>query len=139
MERGKKLIDWGTKRSRVKKSQKNRDCVKKAANIMETYQPDAVILPDPDDSRRCQRIRNLIKQIARKASAKGIDVVAVTRAQVRQHFAPYGATTKYEIAKLIADRYPALKPMLPKPRKAWESEDTRISILVAQSLHIISY
>lgn len=126
MERGKELIDWGTKRSRVKKSQKNKDCVKRATSLMKEYQPDAVILPEADDPRRCLRIRNLTRQIAKKARTKNIQVVTVTRGEVQKRFAPYGATTKYARAKLIAEWYPPLKPMLPRPRKAWESEDGRL-------------
>ena len=136
MERGKKLIDWGTKRVRVPKSKKNRECVKRAAKLMEEYQPDAVMLAESDDQKRCQRIRNLIRQIAKRTRAKGIEVVAVTRERVQKRFAPYGATTKYEIAKLIADWHPPLRPMLPRPRRPWESEDGRLGVFNAVAMTI---
>lgn len=131
MERGRKLIDWGTKRVRIKKSHKNRECLKRAAKLMEDYRPDVVILPQPDAPRRCQRIRNLIRQVAKKAAAKGIEVVIVTRGEVQELFAPCGATTRQEIAALIAEWYPSLKPMLPRPRRPWESEDQRMGVFGA--------
>ena len=101
---------------------------------MDEYQPDAVILPEPDDQKRCQRIRNLIRQIARKARANGMEVAMVTTEQVQRRFAPYGATTKCEIAKLIAEWYPPLETILPKPRKPWESENIKTKMFEAAAL-----
>ena len=103
---------------------------------MEEYQPDAVILPEADDPKRCRRIQNLIRQIAKKARAKGIEVVTMTREQVQKRFAPSGATTKYARAKLIAEWYPPLKPMLPRPRKPWESECEAMAPFIALAISI---
>ena len=131
MEKGKRLIDWGAKR--VHKP-KNKKCLAKAGELMKVYQPDAVVLPDDGDQRTCRRIRTLIGRIASLARRKGIEVVSVTRRQFFKRFARQGATTKYAIAVLLTKRFPPIRSMLPKPRKAWQSEDYRMGMFGAMSL-----
>jgi hypothetical protein len=49
---------------------------------------------------------------------------------VKQAFSE-SASNKYEIAVAIANRFPELAPRLPRFRKAWMSEDYRMSIFDA--------
>jgi hypothetical protein len=55
---------------------------------------------------------------------------------VKQVFSESGASTKYEIAVAIAQRFPELAPRLPRFRKPWMSEDYRMSIFDAVALAI---
>jgi len=51
--------------------------------------------------------------------------------KVKQAFAEAGARNKYEIAVAIANNFPELAPRVSRFRKAWMSEDYRMSIFDA--------
>jgi hypothetical protein len=57
-----------------------------------------------------------------------------SRAWIKRAFAKSGASTKQQIAVAIANRFPELAPRLPRFKKAWMSEDYRISIFDAVGL-----
>jgi hypothetical protein len=82
-------------------------------------------------SRRCRRVRELIKDISRLTVQRKIKVRSFSRVKVKQAFAECGATNKYKIAVEIANRFPELGPRLPRFRKPWMSEDYRMSIFDA--------
>src|SRR5439155_13223774 len=52
-------------------------------------------------------------------------------------FAAQGATTKHEVAGVIAGRFPELAPHRPKFRKPWMSEDERQAIFDAAAFALI--
>jgi hypothetical protein len=82
-------------------------------------------------SRRCRRVIELIKDISKLALKKKVKVRSISRDQVRKAFSESGAVNKYEITKVIANRFPELAPRLPRFRKPWMSEDYRMSIFDA--------
>jgi hypothetical protein len=52
---------------------------------------------------------------------------------MRQAFEAYGATTKHQIAQVIAKRFPEIADRLPPERKPYMSEDPRFAIFGAAS------
>jgi hypothetical protein len=82
-------------------------------------------------SRRCRRIHGLINNITKLALKRKVKVRSFSRAGVKQVFSESDASTKYEIAVAIANRFTELMPRLPRFRKAWMSEDYRMSIFDA--------
>lgn len=126
--------DWGIKELRGR--QKNRRCLLAIATLFARYRPDVLVLQDmsPAGTRRAVRLRELNAGIEEMANDQGIAVFRFSRAQVRQAFAPYGATTKHSIAEIIVKHVPAFERFLPPPRKLWMNEDTRMSLFDAAAL-----
>jgi len=125
-----RLIDWGIKDVRI---EKNVSCLSKIKNLVEFYEPEVVVTEDYAEkrSRRCKRIQVLLRSIAQLAEEKGIINHCVPRTTIRSFYSRFGARTKHERAKLIAEQFPEFELQLPPPRKIWMSEDPRMSIFEA--------
>src|SRR5215475_14213326 len=128
-----RLIDWGVKETKVDKKRKS---LRFIAELIDRYQPSMLVVEDytGKGSRRCRRVRELIKDISRIAVQRKINVRNFSRLKVKQAFSESGPSNKYEIAIAIAKRFPELAPRLPRFRKPWMSEDYRMSIFDAVGL-----
>ncbi len=115
---------------------KMRTACRKIQDLIEFYEPEVVIMEDYAEkrSRRCTRIQALLKNIAQLAEEKGITNYRVPRTEIRSFYSRFGARTKHERAKLIAEQFPEFELQLPPPRKIWMSEDPRMSIFEAAAL-----
>ena len=127
-------IDWGTRDARGK--QRNSVCLKKVSSLIETHQPDAIILEDPtaEGSVRPDRIKRLCRSIASMADNQAIDVHVYARTRVQEFFKSYGAKKRYEIATVIATQVAVLERFLPPHRRTWEIENPKMSIFNAAAL-----
>src|SRR5262245_43589130 len=127
LEGPERLIDWGVKET---KTDKRRRSLKLIDDLIEQYQPSVIVVEDyaAKGSRRCRRVRELMKDISRIAVQRKIKVRNFSRLKGKQAFSESGAASKYEIAIAIAKRFPELAPRLPRFRKPWMSEDYRMSI-----------
>lgn len=132
-------IDWGIKgiegRDRLASS------LEKVALLIECNQPDAVVLENPTSPRlrRAAGIERLTRAIESLARHDGIDVYRYPRAAMQECFSQFGARTRYEIGATIATRIPAFERFLPRRRKLWESEDSRMGIFRAAALALTHY
>jgi hypothetical protein len=126
-------IDWGFRHVEGDKNETSRA---KVAKLIDENAPDTLLLEDHagEGSRRSDRVAALIDDIAELGSQKGISVARYSRDQIRECFAEFGATTKYEIAEAISRSLPEFPPQLPPQRKIWLPEDYRMSIFDAVSL-----
>jgi hypothetical protein len=97
---------------------------------------DALVLQDmsPEGTRRSRRIRELNDAIAEYAETYGIPVFTYSREQVQGCFQQFGLVTKYGIAETIAKHIPELAYQLPRVRKLWMSEDSRMGVFDAAAL-----
>ncbi|MHB8519870.1 MAG: RuvC family protein [Limisphaerales bacterium] len=131
-----RLIDWGVKTVR---GNKQAGCLRKVRELVDQYQPTVVVLENcaARGSRRCARVQRLIERIRALAIKNGVKPRLVSRAQVRNAFAP--ASTKHEIACAIAERFPELAPLLPPVRKPWMSEDARMNIFDAVGMGMTAF
>ena len=127
-------IDWGIKRVT---GEKNQATIEKVETLIVAYQPDAIVVEEIEGSRRCERIKTLLYAIIERAQSLGIEVATYSRQTVAAFFDPDATLTKHEIATVIANRFPALRPRLPGPRKPWQSEDYRMSIFEACGLCLV--
>jgi Holliday junction resolvasome RuvABC endonuclease subunit len=128
-----RLIDWAVVETRKDKQE---ECLRRVAELMGRYRPDMLVLEDSTGrgSRRCPRVQKFINKVQRLAGKESIATRSFSRAKVRQAFSDSGAKTKYEIATVIAKRFPELALRLPPIRKPWMSEDDRMSLFDAASL-----
>jgi Holliday junction resolvasome RuvABC endonuclease subunit len=125
-----RLVDWGVKETRGK-TQRTVLCQLDA--LLTRYQPEALVVEDRTarGSRRCPRVRQLLRAAEARAARRQVRPRRVSRAAVRKVFAPGGARTKYQTALAIAVQFPELRPRVPPPRKPWMSEDARMTIFDA--------
>jgi hypothetical protein len=126
------LVDWGERNIR---GQKNAGSVEAVTRLIERYQPDVLVVEDPSsaDCRRWPRVQLLIRELGVQAARTNITIRRLSRAGVRKVFGASGASTKYEIARAIASRFPELALRLPPERKPWMSEDARMAIFDASA------
>ena len=133
LEGPERLIDYGLKKVR---GDKNSACFEKIIALIEYYQPDVILLRDSTGkgSRRSLRVQTLIQEILKLALSKRIKARTFSRVEIRKSFSLSSAATNHQLACIIAPQFPELIFRLPPPRKAWMSEDERMSIFVAVSL-----
>lgn len=122
------VLDWGVSRLDL-------------AELLAACPADVVVIEDwkaPGSLRRA-RICRVLRDVARYARARGIEVVTVERMAVRQSWIARGRTTKHLVANAIADAFPVLEILVPRFRKPYRSEQTRADIFDAASLAIHAY
>jgi hypothetical protein len=126
-----RLIDWGFRNTR---GDKDAQCKAHVGAMIAHYQPDVLILEDYGGRkpRRSERIRRLADTFAELAAQQRVRDCRVSPHTVRAMFP--ARATKYDIARILAVRFPELKPWCPPPRKIWLSEDSRINIFDALTL-----
>ncbi|MBI4032583.1 hypothetical protein HY374_02660 [Candidatus Berkelbacteria bacterium] len=133
-----RLVDWGTKDSGRADSQA---ACREVAALLDRYAPDALVVEEVSDasSRRCDRVRRLIAGLRDEGKRRDISVVAIPKSRVRAAFGGADVSNKHSIAQIISEHFPELVPRLPPRRKAWMSEDARLSIFDAVSFALAHY
>ena len=128
-------IDWGIKDVR---KDKNATSVAKAIDIVGVHRPTIMALEDWDDqkNRRQRRTKILLRDFGQAAATRGIVVVRFGKDQIRETFAEHKVETNRDIALAVAHLLPELRPLLPPPRKPWQSESYVIAIFHAAALAI---
>lgn len=107
--------------------------------LLADFEPGTVVLEDAEapGSRRHERVRELIETLATLARERGVAVSLIARTAVVARFSSGEArATKQMIAQTLVRHFPELRFKLPKPRKAWESEDERMSLFDALALAV---
>jgi hypothetical protein len=124
------LVDWGVKNVR---RPNDASSLKAIVRLVQRCRPEVVVIEDTasSGSRRRGSADLLLRQIMREASRAEIRVCRISRADIVAEFSSLGGRTKYEIARLVAQRLPELQSRLPPERKAWMSEDQRMAIFDA--------
>lgn len=127
------LIDWGVKSVRPVRQDR---CLAGVKAQIEFFAPTVIVLEDTAklDSRRCGRVRRLIKAVRILATKVKVRTCLVSNGAVRTAFAATNASTKHQIAVAIASLLPELADRLPRYRRPWMSEDYRTNIFDAVAL-----
>lgn len=139
LEGPQRLIEWGVAEAR---SDKRIRSLRRIVDLLESYRPATLIMEDwaARGSRRRPRIRKLLQAISDVAQKKRIRGKRVTLQAVRKTFSPSAAFTKYQVATVVATRFPELSHHLPKPRKySGEGEDPRIRLFGAVALALVYF
>jgi hypothetical protein len=122
------LVDWGVIQAKGAAS------LKRLEALLARYEPERCIIEDytAPECRRVQHVKDFLFSLEMLALLRGMGALRVSQSVVRKHFAEAGRN-KYEIARALADRFPELRPRLPRVRKPWMSEDERMNIFDALS------
>src|ERR1035437_1368901 len=125
------LVDWG-----IKSFRHGVNAVKVPLNVkldllLDMYGPDTVVIKEP----RTAALKKLVRAITALAERRRSPVQTISAASVRKAF-PDGRHNKYQIASVIAKRYPELSPRLGQRRKLWQAEKYSMSIFDAAAIGI---
>jgi len=95
---------------------------------LDYYNPTMVVLERLAHSRKGSYTRELNTALGQTAHDQQVDVVYVARVQ--------RYANKYAEAEALAQRFPDLKPYVPKPRQPWEAEPRNIGLFAAVALGV---
>lgn len=101
--------------------------------LLQLYGPSLVIVrrtrrASGESSKHAARLFGKLREEMR---ARSIPFIPLDRSDIRMVFATLGCRTKHEIASAVADRFPELRPRLPRPRKPWDKERKRVAVFDA--------
>jgi hypothetical protein len=116
---------------------KRKRLVNRFEQLFVKFQP-AVLVLEEFEGERSKVIQTLCKEMSHLALLHGGDVVVYPRSKVQSVFVRLGATTRHEIATVVAKNTPELSTRLPKKRKAWSPEDDRQPLFDAAAL-VLTY
>jgi Holliday junction resolvasome RuvABC endonuclease subunit len=123
------LYDWGL--FHVKK-RKNTQSLARLEKLLARLNPEAIVLEAYDHgAKRSDRVVRLCRSVVALAIEQRIDVAVYTREQIKACFGSVGASSRHEVAEAVARSFEALRPRLPKPRRAWDAPDRRMAIFDA--------
>lgn len=136
LERPGRLVDWGTKYAA--RENRNARCVTVVGSLMRAYTPDVLVLEDcgASGSRRCDRVRTLIRELHGLAASRRVAVRLISPHLLREVCTGLPRATKHDVARLLASQFPELARHVPPRRKTWMSEDARINVFDAVGLAI---
>ena len=131
--------DWGTKQP--KSDPGFATSIAGIRELIVRYRPDVVVLEDADEDgiRRSSRLPIIHQAVMRLSESLSFEVVKIRKQEVNSSFARQGALTKHAIASLIAKEIEAFAPLLPPPRRAWQSQDKRMHVFDAASRALTYY
>lgn len=115
---------------------RNKHLVGRFEALIEKYEPAVVVLEafDERQSKRSKRTKELCRMMIHEAEVRAIDTRIFGRDAVKLAFANFGATSRSEIARVIAQHIDGLSHRMPRERKVGNSEDVRQSLFVAAAL-----
>ena len=129
-------VDWGIKSVRDKQEEKALAAISK---LLQHYRPDIFVIEEPKESRRWPRIQSLLEAASHLPETQHITVRRFPMARVKKVFRTFQAETKYQIAHAVAQQLAELAPRLPRFRKPWMSQDSRLGIFDAAALALTYY
>lgn len=129
-------VDWA-----VVRSTDNAKCLERMDRLVARYAPEVIVLEDFESQRRrrVERIHRLSRSVMQLSTTRGAEVRVYSRAVVRTCFASVGAKTRYEIALAVASHIEAFQHRMPPLRRAWMSQDARLSIFDAAALALTHF
>jgi hypothetical protein len=123
------ILDWGARSFRRGVNTVRVPLRPKMAALIDQYVPEAIVLKYP----RTRRANRILQSIRLCAKGRNCAVRVVSQKAVPEIFP---ASNKHQIATAIAERFPDLLSILPPKRKAWQSEDYRMSVFDAAAIGI---
>lgn len=135
LENPQKIIDNGMVRIYPLDNSK---LLNRIQTLFDYFVPAVVVMREysMENTRHSRRVRNLIDEVCKRAEKLNIRVYHYSREQVKDVFAQFEATTKYEIAQKIVEWFPQLAPRMPKIRNLWVPEDINMGTFDAIALAI---
>lgn len=107
-------------------------------HLFNRYQPAVFVLENYEERKypRAARNRKLCRAMCAEARRRKIEIRIYTREAVCNAFSRFGATTRSEIARVVADRITDISHRLPPPPRTGYSTDPRQSLFDAAALAV---
>jgi hypothetical protein len=97
---------------------------RRLAFLIHLFTPDLVIVCTPA-TKHLASLRRAVEIIKKELRRNGVRSEWIRNGRVMEHYLRYGAASKHEIATIIANRIPELRPLVIPKRKLWENEHHR--------------
>lgn len=127
LENTERLIEWGSRGLGSDVSA----FLDRLSKLVERYRPDVLVVEDAGGSRKGERVRECLVWAEQWAVDHDLRVRPVEREAFLRYLQRISVGTKYEVAQSLTALFPELSSLLPKKRRAWESESKRLSLFVA--------
>ena len=111
----------------------------RAAALLRASRPSMLVLRrlrSRSTRRRRPRWNSALRAIRSEAKWLGVPVAFVTERALKAHFQSYGCRNKFQVAELLAVRFPQIAWKLPRKRKPYEPEPWAICYFEAISLGV---
>lgn len=122
-----RLVEWGLSTGRT-----DAEWAKRLESLISLYAPEVLITEDVAGTRRGRRAVTFLEGAQTIALLRNLWSVRIPKRKVFEAFG--GAKGKHGIAESLVERFPELRPRLPRKRKAWTSEDARMRIFDSLAL-----
>lgn len=108
--------------------------------LLKRFSPSGLVLEDPRGrgSRRGDRVVKLLRAVELLAWRYRVEVVRVSRGDVQGALGGSGKT-KHALALTVARWFTELEPLVPDPRRAWDSERERMNVFDAVSFAMTAF
>ena len=123
------VLDWGARSFRRGVNAVRVPLGIKVARLLDEYAPCVLVLERP----RTRKHVRIVAAIRKQAKLQRIPIRLVS-ARAKDEAFSGSNDNKHQIASALATRFPDLVSVLPPKRKAWQSEDYRMSIFDAAAL-----
>jgi hypothetical protein len=123
------ILDWGTRRVEG-------DDLAALDRILVLCPADLLVIEDTAANHclRRPRVKRVLAAIERHAHARGIELRKVSAYAALRSWMRRGIANKSEMAKAIAEEFPPLETVVPRPRGKYRSEQARMGIFDAAAL-----
>jgi hypothetical protein len=122
-----RLVEWGLATGRT-----DAEWTRRLESLISLYAPEVLITEDLTGTRRGRRAVSFLEGVQTIALLRSLWTVRIPKRKVWEAFP--GAKGKHDIAESLVERFPELRPRLPRKRKAWTSEDARMRIFDSLAL-----
>ena len=132
------LLDWGT---RTYGKATRFPLIKRLAAIQTLFAPSIILVRLTAEGLRTRRsvVGPAIKAVRTFAKRQSGAVRLIDDQKLHDFFSSEMKVNKYDIARIVADRFPELSWRLPPKRRPWESEPSRQSIFDAARMGIFYF
>lgn len=115
---------------------RNERLTTRLARLLDRYEPAVLVIEsfEGHGHERVPRIQRLCRSMVDEADRRAITSVIFDHDAVEMAFAKFGASTRSEIARVIAQHVDAFSHRLPRERKLGDSQDARQSLFDAAAL-----
>jgi hypothetical protein len=127
-----RLLDWGVKRIRQKKTDR-------IMFLLKTFRPSVLVLRriTRNSRRDLPAVREMIRTVRHQARSLSIPSLFVSMARINRVLGPYvKKPTKQQYAAFIAECFPELAWQLPPRRKAWQREIWNMTLFDSAALGV---
>jgi hypothetical protein len=132
------LLEWGQRYYPAIGDAERAIAQTRLSKLMDVVAPDLILIKQErwDRAYHDRHLANPLKALRSEATRRTVPIRLIREETVRTTFGKFGCHTKPEIAATLASFFPELLSSIPPPRKAWQTEHSRMSVFDAVALGV---